>query len=378
MVWNEAQLREAVELHGVAASKVTVTGAQPFDRWFDRGPSTSREEFCAKVGLPPDRPFVLFCGSRSNIGPGVEPAFVRRWIGAVRSEGTGLEDAGVLVRPHPERSGGWEDDPLEDCPGAVVWPRRVLNAIAPDVRAGFFDSLYHCAAVVGVNTSAMIEAAIIGRPVLTVRAPEFVESQAGTLHFDHLRPEHGGFVGETAGLGDHVLQLARAIADPGPWREANRRFVGRFVRPLGLERPCTPVLADAIERLGREEAGPRRAGARGVELVLGLLVRRLAGRRAGAEALVTKARARRASSVLRRLAKRTRRHRRVSVVSRRLAQGVESAGRRSQLARRETKEERREEHSRVIDYGARLLDPEGVGEASRPTPAILAQGPGEE
>jgi len=109
MVWNEAQLREAVELHGVAASKVTVTGAQPFDRWFDRGPSTSREEFCAKVGLPPDRPFVLFCGSRSNIGPGVEPAFVRRWIGALRSEGTGLEDAGVLVRPHPERSGGWED-----------------------------------------------------------------------------------------------------------------------------------------------------------------------------------------------------------------------------------------------------------------------------
>ena len=378
MVWNEAQLREAVELHGVAASKVTVTGAQPFDRWFDREPSTSRQEFCAKVGLPPDRPFVLFCGSRSNIGPGVEPAFVRRWVGALRSGGTGLEDIGVLVRPHPERSGGWEHDPLEDCPGAVVWPRRVLNAIAPDVRTGFFDSLYHCAAVVGVNTSAMIEAAIIGRPVLTVRAPEFVESQAGTLHFDHLRPEHGGFVGETADVDEHAAQLAEAIADPRPWQEANRRFVGRFVRPLGLDRPCTPVLADAIERLGREILPARSSTARGPELVLGLLVRRLVGRRAGAEGWVTRARAKRMSAVLRRLAKRTRRHRRVSVVSRRLAQGVESAGRRSQLARRETKEERREEHSRVIDYGARLLDPEGVGEASRPTPAILAQGPGEE
>jgi hypothetical protein len=94
--------------------------------------------------------------------------------------------------------------------------------------------------------------------------------------------------------------------------------------------------------------------------------------------LVTKARARRASGVLRRLAKRTRSRRRVSAVSRRLAQGVESAGRRSQLARRETKEQRREEHRRVVEYGARLLDPEGVGKPSSPPPAILAQGPGEE
>jgi hypothetical protein len=224
----------------------------------------------------------------------------------------------------------------------------------------------------------MIEAAIIGRPVLTVRAPEFVESQAGTLHFDHLRPEHGGFVGETAGLDDHVLQLARAIADPGPWREANRRFVGRFVRPLGLDRPGTPVLADAIERLGREEAGARRAGAGGVELALGLLVRGLAGRRAGAQGLVTKARARRASSVLRRLSKRTRHRRRVSAVSRRLAHGVESAGRRSQMTRRETKEERREEHRRVVDYGARLLDPEGVGESPSRARAAVAEAAAEE
>lgn len=224
----------------------------------------------------------------------------------------------------------------------------------------------------------MIEAAIIGRPVLTVRAPEFVESQAGTLHFDHLRPEHGGFVGEATGLDEHVAQLTGAIADPGPWRERNRRFVGRFVRPRGLDRPCTPLLADAIERLGGEEAAPRRARAGGVELVLGLLIRRLAGRRAGAGGLLTKARTRRASGVLRRLAKRTRYHHRVSAVTRRLAQGVESAGRRSQLARQETKDERREEQRRVVEYGARLLDPEGVGERSIPAAAVLAQGPEEE
>ena len=39
IVWNRAQEREAVELHGVPASRVAVTGAQPFDRWFERRPT---------------------------------------------------------------------------------------------------------------------------------------------------------------------------------------------------------------------------------------------------------------------------------------------------------------------------------------------------
>ena len=32
-------------------------------------------------------------------------------------------------------------------------------------RADYFDSIYHCDGVVGVNTSAMVESGIIGRPV---------------------------------------------------------------------------------------------------------------------------------------------------------------------------------------------------------------------
>src|SRR5215207_2664635 len=46
IVWNEAQAREAVTLHGIAPACVRVTGAQLFDRWFTMQPSRSREEFC--------------------------------------------------------------------------------------------------------------------------------------------------------------------------------------------------------------------------------------------------------------------------------------------------------------------------------------------
>src|SRR5204862_7258742 len=36
IVWNDAQKREAIELHGVRPEAVQVTGAQLFDDWFNR------------------------------------------------------------------------------------------------------------------------------------------------------------------------------------------------------------------------------------------------------------------------------------------------------------------------------------------------------
>ena len=78
-VWNEAQRREAIELHGVSPERVVATGANAYDHWFDWQPTTSREEFCASVGLPADRPFVLYVGSSRFIAPDEVP-FVVRWL----------------------------------------------------------------------------------------------------------------------------------------------------------------------------------------------------------------------------------------------------------------------------------------------------------
>jgi hypothetical protein len=60
------------------------------------------------------------------------------------------------------------------------------NPLDEASRAQYHDSIYHSAAVVGVNTSALIESAIVGRAVYTVLAPEFRDTQEGTLHFHHL------------------------------------------------------------------------------------------------------------------------------------------------------------------------------------------------
>jgi hypothetical protein len=250
-VWNAAQRREAVELHRAPEDRVVVTGAQPFDRWFGRGPTATREAFCARVGLDPAKPIVLYVGSTSNIAdPAAEDAFVRRWIAAVRrSEDPDVAGASLLIRPHPDRRGPWTTLDLAAEPDAVIWPPERPNSVTPAARGEYFDSLFHAAAIVGINTSAMVEGAIVDRPVLTVRLPELREAQDGTLHFDHLRPAAGGPLFEAPDLEAHARDIGRLLRDPAAASARNRAFVAAFIRPQGLDRPSAPLLVAGLEAL---------------------------------------------------------------------------------------------------------------------------------
>jgi hypothetical protein len=257
-VWNDHQKREAVEFHGIPADRVVVTGAQLFDRWFDRAPSTPRADFCRAVGLPDDRPFVLFTGSSVFIARSEhEVPFVRHWIEGLRaSSDPALREAAILIRPHPFNPVAWITADFSDLGPVAIWPRARYTPAAEDARTSLFDSLYHCQAAVGINTSAMIEAAILGKPVLSFLSPEFAGTQDGTIHFRYLRPENGGFLRVADTLDVHREQLAGVLRDPALARSETQRFVASFVRPHGLQVPCTPVLADAIARAAQKKPAP--------------------------------------------------------------------------------------------------------------------------
>ena len=259
LVWNEAQRAEAARLHGTPPDRVRATGAQNFDRWFERGPRHDPTAFRARSGLPADQPFVLFCGSTASISsPRMEIAWVRRWVAALReAPDARVRELAVLVRPHPYNREAWAAEDVSDLDGVAVFPRHAANPVDDDDRADYYDSLHHAAAVVGINTSAMIEAAIARTAVFTVQAPEFAETQGGTLHFHYMTPEHGGFVEVASGLDEHVAQLSRLLADPGTTAARIESFLGTFVRPHGLDRPATPIIVDAIEAL-RPAGAPAR------------------------------------------------------------------------------------------------------------------------
>jgi hypothetical protein len=259
-VWNQSMKDEAVRLHHVPANRVVVTGSPAYDHWFDWAPSTTRAEFCQRAGLDPARPYLLYLCSSRFIAPN-EPLFVRRWIDRIRHSSECLRNAGVLVRPHPQNAGPWKTVDLSDLSNVTLWPKAGENPVNPSSRSDFYDSIHHSVAVVGVNTSAQIESAIVGRGVHTLLAPEFRDTQEGTLHFRHLQNVNGGLLLVASDILEHVAQLEAAIADPAAAAERCRRFVEAFVRPHGLSEPATPRLVAALEAAGargrrRADSGP--------------------------------------------------------------------------------------------------------------------------
>ncbi|HEY7603046.1 MAG TPA: hypothetical protein VH760_02205 [Gaiellaceae bacterium] len=243
-VWNDVQRDEAETLHGVAANRVVVTGAARFDPFFALSPSAPREELLRSLGLDPGAATVLYLGSSGFVSKR-EPELVEQWLAALRASGDErIRDANVVVRPHP----GALDEPAWQ-----GWRPAAERVVVPAVRKKsrqLFDHLWLSDAVVALNTSAEIEAAIVGRPVLTVDAGELAPGQEGSTHFRYLLAAHGGFVERARSLDEHVVQLERALAED-PLRDARSRFLASFVRPRGVERPVGPILAEAIEALAR-------------------------------------------------------------------------------------------------------------------------------
>jgi len=266
LVWNDIQKREAVEMHGLAPDGVVVTGAHCYDQWFGRQPSMSRERFCERVGLKPDRPFVLYLCSSLFRGTGSEAAVVERWVEAIRtSADPRLADIGILIRPHPTRPDEWKQVDLSGYRNIAFWGTHPID---DEAKEDYFDSMYYSAAVVGLNTSAFLEAAVVGKPVHTILVEEISrDNQEGTIHFHYLLDVNGGLLRVARTFDEHCGLLAASLGGDGGGDVKAQRFVEGFIRPFGASVPATPRFADAVERLGASPA-PRPAGAGSAEALI--------------------------------------------------------------------------------------------------------------
>jgi hypothetical protein len=254
LVWNESQKQEAVCLHQLPPESVAVTGAHSYDHWFKWRPSTSREAFLAKLGLAVDEPYILYLGSSSFIAPDEAP-IVLKWGKALRSSRhPALRNVGILVRPHPQNAERWSQTDISCLGNAVVYPAGGSNPVNQSARNDYFDSMYFCRVVVGANTSGLIEAGILGKPVHTVLFDELVETQKGTPHFHHIAAEDGGLLNVSNDLAEHVEKLAAALVSVPEGDNRRRAFVQRFVRPANLSKRPSEVFSDFVEAQGKEPA----------------------------------------------------------------------------------------------------------------------------
>ena len=198
---------------------------------------------------------MLFVGSTKSISkPDAETVFVRQWVDAP-ARGAGQA---VAQSRHPHPAAPVQLRPLGarriSAVSRTSRSSRVTRPIPVNEadRADYFDSLFHSAAVVGINTSAMIEAAIVGRTVHTLLDPVFSGTQEGTLHFRYLLPANGGFLHVAHSLDEHV-----AAAGGHARRSERRRAAARRLR--SSLRPAARADDGGNAAAGRRARGARQA-----------------------------------------------------------------------------------------------------------------------
>lgn len=106
VVWGEQTRRHAVEHLGVPTTRVRAIGAVQFDG-YAQPPQESADAYKTRVGLPTDRPILLYAGSSRGLN---ETAHLTQLDQAIKAGQLPL--CAVLYRPHPWRSSNRTEHPF--------------------------------------------------------------------------------------------------------------------------------------------------------------------------------------------------------------------------------------------------------------------------
>jgi len=241
LVWNEVQRVEAARYHGIDNGIVDIVGAPAFDYLFSDDHKQDRSEVLEERKLDADRPYVLYAVSSAiGLGAGREVEIALRLVDELRAAFGPVAPA-LVVRPHPKNTSGWSDVDDPDI--------RVMRPSFPDSRkerSDLYNAIVHSLAVVGLNTSLFLEAAILGVPSVALRfhPGEAAAVSSSFVHFRYL--VEGGFV-ELATDECAAAAVVHRIATEGDALASERRaFVQMFVRPHGLDRPAADVAAERV------------------------------------------------------------------------------------------------------------------------------------
>ena len=194
LAWNEDIAETLLEIYpDLRREQVVVTGTPQFDFHLRPEFYEARETFCARVGLDPSRPFILYSTGMDNHMPD-EPLIVEGLARMVR-ELPGRPQLLVRVYPkdrHPERF----DEVRKNNPDVffpvIPWLKEHLTPKYEDC-AFLTNTLRHCALGINVASTVSLELAMFDKPIINVcynlpaNQPPKIDYR-DFYQFDHYRP----------------------------------------------------------------------------------------------------------------------------------------------------------------------------------------------
>ncbi len=232
LAWHDGHRNDCIKYHGIPEKKIVIVGSPFFDKWFDKqSDAITREEFCKQVGLDPARPYVLYLGSSANIAAD-ETWLVRDMNDALKSSGnSALQNTQILFRSHPAN---WQNGLKLLDNGIGVWPREGTLPDSEETFKDFYNSLTHASCVVGLNTSGMLDALIMNKPVISPLIERYRLTQEKAEHFMRMRDNNTLYV--AANVAEILQYIAALSAGDDPLAGKRRSFIEKFVRPCGIDK----------------------------------------------------------------------------------------------------------------------------------------------
>ncbi len=241
-VWNETMREEAVRYHGFPADRVEVTGALPFDTYFDSVRIPSRAELLTSLGADPARPLVTLATAPAQVYPTTERV-VESLCRAIRG-GELRVDAQLLVRVHPRDNIELYTRFHDGRHVFVEKPFRQLDrsrglsdldAFTPGThgRARLAATLAHSDVVVNFASTTTVEAALFDTPVVNIGFDESSDlplplSIGRYYQYEHYRPVVETGAARIAESVDDLVQAVRGyLANPGADAAGRRELVNR-------------------------------------------------------------------------------------------------------------------------------------------------------
>ena len=241
LAWHDGHRDECIRYHGIHPKKISIVGAPFFDKWFNHNTAAMpRDIFCQHLGIDPSRPYVLYLGSSANIAVD-ETWLVRELHAALRkSDDPYLKQIQIVFRAHPAN---WKHGASLMNEGISVWPRE---GTLPDSEAtfeDFFNTLTHAACVIGLNTSGMVDAIILNKPVISPLIDRYRLTQEKAEHFHRMRSHNTLYIANNT---SEILRCIASLRTSDPLREHRQAFVTRFIRPQGIQASAGAITAKSI------------------------------------------------------------------------------------------------------------------------------------
>jgi hypothetical protein len=259
-VWHEQMKRQLLDQYDhIRESDVLVTGTPQFDFHFKPQYILSKQELCSRIGLDPDRPFILYTTGVDKHFP-EEARHVSLVIQTIRElelkprpqlvvrtyvKGTSAETMSIATEGHK--------DVLFP---KVAWDSRWFTPAYEDLE--IYSSLVHHAALsINAASTVTLEFFSKDKPVINL---DFDPPGSSLLpcygfrrhiQFDHFRPvaESGGaYLARSAG--DMKWMIAEALCEPQLRGEARKAFM-RSVFGSTLDGNCGSRIARELLRIAK-------------------------------------------------------------------------------------------------------------------------------